>query len=365
MRSAAVRYLTEVLCVLVVSACAQGAATYTVTDISPGGYFRINDNGQVVGDMMGGSTASLWEGGIVTDLGGLPGYAWCAAEGLSLSGQYMAGYVLNVDYGDGVGLLWDNGVKSQLNPLPGDAGCIVLNVNDSGRVAGCSSTTGTSDDQHPAYWQDGIAYALPTLGGEYGSALDINNSGVMVGDSMRADGRDVPCMWIDGWAIDLGILSGYNSGWSRAINESGNAAINFSSPQPGMPRYTAALWDEGVITPIHAIGTRPSTYSYDVNELDQVVGMLCVNSSTDLHAMLWDDGVTYDLNALIPADSGWELQVARSINDRGWIVGQGTYNGETRRFLLTPVVPAPGAIFLGMIGVAAAGLMKRLAGPRV
>lgn len=43
-----------------------------------------------------------------------------------------------------------------------------------------------------------------------------------------------------------------------------------------------------------------------------------------------------NLNALIPADSGWALTAATAINDAGQIVGTGILDGQTRAFLLTP-----------------------------
>jgi probable HAF family extracellular repeat protein len=43
-----------------------------------------------------------------------------------------------------------------------------------------------------------------------------------------------------------------------------------------------------------------------------------------------------DLNNLIPANSGWFLQAANAINDKGQIVGEGTLNGQIEAFLLTP-----------------------------
>jgi hypothetical protein len=43
-----------------------------------------------------------------------------------------------------------------------------------------------------------------------------------------------------------------------------------------------------------------------------------------------------DLNALIPADSGWELIRAEAINARGEIVGWGKKGAKIRAFLLTP-----------------------------
>ena len=43
-----------------------------------------------------------------------------------------------------------------------------------------------------------------------------------------------------------------------------------------------------------------------------------------------------DLNATLPADSGWTLEKAKAINNRGQIIGSGTLNGQAHMFLLTP-----------------------------
>jgi probable HAF family extracellular repeat protein len=47
--------------------------------------------------------------------------------------------------------------------------------------------------------------------------------------------------------------------------------------------------------------------------------------------------VMQDLNSLIPADSGWNLQEAKAINDNGYIVGVGfNKDGQQHAFLLIP-----------------------------
>ena len=51
-------------------------------------------------------------------------------------------------------------------------------------------------------------------------------------------------------------------------------------------------------------------------------------SSGQQRAFLWRNGVMTDLNTLLPAASGWLLQVATSISDGGQIVGYGTLNGH-------------------------------------
>ena len=47
----------------------------------------------------------------------------------------------------------------------------------------------------------------------------------------------------------------------------------------------------------------------------------------------------YDLNNLIPANSGWTLVNASAINDLGQIVGNGLVNGAGHAFRLDPVLP--------------------------
>jgi hypothetical protein len=54
------------------------------------------------------------------------------------------------------------------------------------------------------------------------------------------------------------------------------------------------------------------------------------------HAFVYRNGQMFDLNNLIPANSGWVLTTATGINDTGHIVGSGALNGELVGFLLTP-----------------------------
>ena len=60
---------------------------------------------------------------------------------------------------------------------------------------------------------------------------------------------------------------------------------------------------------------------------------------SDSHAFLWASPTSQgiDLNTVIPPGSGWELIVARSINNRGEISGAGVLNGEQHAVALIPV----------------------------
>jgi uncharacterized repeat protein (TIGR01451 family) len=91
----------------------------------------------------------------------------------------------------------------------------------------------------------------------------------------------------------------------------------------------AYLFSNGTLTDLGTLDGDHS-YPYGVNNAGQVVG------ESGGHAFLYSNGMLQDLNSLIPADSGWVLNTASAINDKGQIVGTGTFNGQqTHGFLLT------------------------------
>jgi hypothetical protein len=53
-------------------------------------------------------------------------------------------------------------------------------------------------------------------------------------------------------------------------------------------------------------------------------------------AFVYVDGHSYDLNRLIPPNSGWWIADAVGVNDRGEIVGDGYYNRNLCGISLKP-----------------------------
>jgi len=89
---------------------------------------------------------------------------------------------------------------------------------------------------------------------------------------------------------------------------------------------------------MHDLGTLPGrteSFGDDINRFGQIVGFS--RAGFDSHAFLYSHGAMQDLNDLISPTSGWILEFANAINDRGQITGTGNHNGEEHAFRLTPI----------------------------
>lgn len=73
-----------------------------------------------------------------------------------------------------------------------------------------------------------------------------------------------------------------------------------------------------------------------VNHSDEVVGTDFYQSGMQFESigLLYSKGRTYDLNALIPPNSGWQIVDAAGINDQGEILGDGYYRGNLMPYVL-------------------------------
>ncbi len=347
------------------------------------------------------TAASLYS---VTDLSTLPGFQYSSASDINERGLVVGSAFSNNAFGEFRAFLWDNGVLTNLGTLPGyTASSTATGINDLGQVVGSAldriPSRAGSYSRAFLWSADNGMINLGTFGGYSSGANAINNLGQVVGasDPVMGSGRafrTAPNSRINPATDDLGTLPN-NSGFSGAsdINNLGQVvgyistgnggaflwengvitnlgfdsaiAINDLGQIVGSEAgvFTAGvLWENGVITNLGTLGGGGS--ATDINNLGQIVGG--TSTTRGFHAYLWENGVISDLNDLIPADSGWELASASAINDRGQIVGEGTINGERRAYLLTPVpettpVPEPSGV-LGNLTMGAFGagfILKR------
>jgi probable HAF family extracellular repeat protein len=194
-----------------------------------------------------------------------------------------------------------------LGTLPNSQSSNATGINDLGQVVGVSRYITPSVVERAFRYTDGVGMidlgvlpGQPSTGGRV-VAERINNSGQVVGSASTAGGRHQAFRYTDGVGMaSLGVLLGYDYSTAYDINDSG-----------------------------HVVGE-----SYNAG------------GSLPPHAFLYTDATgLIDLNTLIDPNSGWLLERAYAINDTGWIVGTGFYNGMIKGYLLTPV-PEPSALVL-------------------
>jgi probable HAF family extracellular repeat protein len=221
---------------------------------------------------------------------------------------------------------WRKGVMEDLGTL-GDINSSGLGGNNRGVTVGVNSY----NINHALLWYQGAATDLGTLVGPSGfsQAQQVNDDGQAVGTSAAADGTFHAVLWSHGAISDLGTLGGPGSSTSsigNGINDLGQIVGDsqqdtIANPLLGFPPFFPTLWDKGSVT---KLGGAPSYAfagdAYSINNKGQVVGRFAVPDSKEGavgHAYFWEAGVMTDLG--VPA--GDDNSEANSLNEFGQIVG--------------------------------------------
>ena len=261
--------------------------------------------------------------------------------------------------------VWRSGKMTALPNLPGGYNANAFGINDRGQLAGfaetgfadtaCAEATPFQVNRFQAVlWGPGGEIQklspLERMGDTVGFAFGLNNSGQVAGSSGTCSTQGLPpanatglhaVLWEkDGTPTYLGTL-----GDSKNTKFNAAASVNERGEVSGTSQFTdgtihSFLWTRQ--TGMHDLGTLPGAFATiagccrTLNNKGQVVGFSIDGETFESRAFLWENNVITDLNKLIPAGSGWELQGAYSINDAGAIVGQGLRDGNVRAFLAIP-----------------------------
>jgi len=352
----AVSLVLAAACALLLGASVRASEVrYSVTDLgSLGGDFSgsgsINNKGQiaVTSRTTPGSERRrvfIWQGGAIIDVLEL-GYD-NTASGINEHGHVAGYYYADPGYRSR-GYIYKNGQFTDLGTLGGDyATADAINIH--GEVTGDTApSVGPAPRAYLYTNEQMIDLATPPF--TTGKGLGINDHGQVVGYAHTAQGAR-PFLYENGTMIDLAGPDG-DVGYAYAINNQGHA-VGFTNPDGGSQH--AAMFRDGQVIDLHTVAGGNSS-AEDINVRGQVVGHLR-HGLDPFRAFLYEHGTMYDLNALVPPDSGWALRMAGGINDHGWIVGYGINpQGQTRAFLLRPI-PEPGNI--GAFFAAAIATLQR------
>ncbi|MBN1787769.1 MAG: PEP-CTERM sorting domain-containing protein [Sedimentisphaerales bacterium] len=340
----------------------------------------ISHLGRIVGaadNNSGSFSACVYQPGDASqnrDLGTLGG-AYSEAYSSNNAGQ-IVGYAMN-SFGYERACRFNatgGGANTDLGTLGGNwssASC----TNNYGQIVGVADN-GTSYGRACSFdpTGGGVNTDLGTLGGDWSSAYSINNAGQIVGKANNSTNNRRACLFDPtggGANIDLGAFVSVdeqipNGDWSVAysINNAGQIVGEADGTYEHSFSSQACIFDptgdaNNIIRlgGLHSDNQYPNSVARCINDIGQIVG--AVYSGLQSRACLFDpNGVlwsyeTYnenniDLNTLIDPNCGWLLTDAWSINNNGWIVGQGVNPaGDAHAFLL---VPEPATICLLTVG---------------
>lgn len=346
--------LAAALCLAATAALA--APSYTVSPLTPTNLgsvaLAVNQSGQSVGHVFVGSASHAFfnDGANFVDLGTLGG-DYGQAISVNNLGE-IVGSSWGPDNSTYRAFIYRNGAMTDLNtlidPNLGWELSAAWGINDAGQIAGWGMLGGV---QRGFLLDNGV---ITDMGGPSSVALSINALGQTTGAIINGVSSEA-FIYSGGTVTPLGppMLGGYH------INDLGEVAGVATPSDPALV-WVAALYSGGNVTELGAFNTCDASEAHGINNHTAVVGMTFCSAFA--HAFLWQNGALQDLNAMIPAGSGWELVDAEAINDAGQIVGWGLLNGQfPQAFILTPqsAVPEPSLWMTMMLGCGLAGAALR------
>ncbi len=309
----------------------------TVIDLGllPGGTYAsaraINNLSQVVGvsndGTLSGNKQVIWNAGSIIPISVCCATGQATPVAINDSREVVAWE--NSGDGQSDGIYWNaSGQHSVLPTLPGGAGFAhAYDINNAGVIVGDSRDT--NFDVHGIVWnRTTLARDLGFMGAAYSwfydfsSARGINDLGDIVGEAVI--GQDYHAfLWRNGSYTDLGLGSALD------INNNG---LILGRAAGGLP----VTWNNGIRTNLTALsgGIAYATYSvHDLNNNGDIVGFSTVDQTTLATAVVWQNGKVKNLGYY----PGGNSSRAYGINDKGQIVGEGsiTPNGPMHALMWT------------------------------
>ncbi len=321
-------------------------SVYAVTDLGTlGGTYSyataINSSGQIAGfSYMPGNDvthAFLWQNGVMSDLGTLPGGMHSFAYGINDAGQIVgASYMPD---GTLKGVLWDHGAITNLGTLGGSSSQANA-INNHGQIVGWAAAL-PDDLPHAFLWDDGVMTDLGKLTGDVSSAYGINDHGQAAGYSDTIPGQFSPhaTLWDSEGMHDLGTLPGGAGSTGLGINQYGQV-IGKAKVAAVDDSHYAFLWDNGEMKSLGGLPLSRGSAGQGINRFAQVVGTSTIHFKA--HAYVYFNGKMFNLNDVYPkSQSGWFYSVATAVGDNGEIIGSGYGPNGQHAFLLKPINPGP------------------------
>ena len=334
---------------------------YTVIDLGTDGVGnQITDSGRIVGSINFGGPdrdAAFWPTpqSPPIDLGTLPGFTGSRGFGVNPRGE-IVGYGSPTRFYR-LGPCFGQALKVRPWNCPVCRSGLQVWRPPSVQSARLSATFFASDFSvlQPVVWPRSnaapiyLAELSETL--RFGGAISINAVGNILGDGFDEDIVESRAVfWANSASAPVALASPGGEFIYTDVALTGGSvapALNNAGSMVGFAHNadfsaTRAVFWASSSSPaviLSTTGEFTNGGAEGINDKRQIVGTAFNSDFSDLHAFLWASPTSQgvDLNTVIPPGSGWELKVARSINNRGEISGAGLLNGEDHAFALIPV----------------------------
>ena len=287
---------------------------------------------------------TLQTSGIDQLIGRVHGMA--TANGLKISvGDAIVG-------GEPQAFVHNGNATTPLGKPDGSTGSYALAVNSKLTVVGYATYLVGSTTVERAYRGTGNAGSFTLLSGSVSAPLNlpattpsravaINTRGDIV---VRSGASGAYVTWLlpeGGTAVDVGVPAGYKNPNPLSITDAGEVLAEVDASNDSARRlalYTPASGNNAASWSLLANANTawPWFRGGRANDFGVVVGSARTTPLGADTAVLNSGGVWFRINDLIPADSGWVLDTATSINADGMIVGRGRYKGAPTAYIAVP-----------------------------
>lgn len=231
-------------------------------------------------------------------------------------------------------IIWDPKASFTVLPLPNQStwgAATALNAN--GAVVGWY--TGANGNLAFLWTKPTGSIGLGHLGGNGSTAYGVNDDGVVVGEAFLSTGMKEAFRWDATNGIkSLGVLPNHNYSTATAINNAGEV-VGVSAPLRSQSQEAFLHVPGKGMRGIGHLQGHVKSLAYDINDHGQVVGFSAKSTFSEKSAVMYDAARGMRrLADLIDPDElfGWDLQEARSVNEHGQIVGNGTFTGNAGTF---------------------------------
>jgi probable HAF family extracellular repeat protein len=330
-------------------------ALYTVTDVGAlnccydwvyaSAALAINAHGDVAGFTSSPTDPSrtipfVYHDGAMTAISDNPGWA----AGINDAGQ-VTGTVVPPGLLGGHAFVYQNGVFTDIGTLPGDSNlpyAVPYAINNSGTIVG--------DSKNAAFvYENGTMSIVKRLSAR--TAYAINDIGDVVGLLETVMGgsphSDKGFLFSGNSLREIGTLDGDSNSVSVPLGINRAQQIVGVAWKNGNSEERAFLWENGVFTELPLLEP-PLGYDIHYSLATAINNRGDIIGESNASQFVYRDGALIDLNRAIEKDAGgiWPyISRVSAINDTGQIAGTCYLDGPTRvtirACLLTPVTSNP------------------------